>query len=90
LAGTKAGTDYALDNLRDSLDFVVGRDRFELHNGWFHSSAARDSPGGLAYQSNQRPQTCGLELSSENFAFSPHAGHSPAGEEFLVSPITLG
>jgi hypothetical protein len=39
----------ALDNLCDSLDLVVSRDRFELHAGRFYSSAARDSAGGVAH-----------------------------------------
>ena len=59
-SGTKGGTDNALDNLRDSLDLVVGRRRFELHAGWIYSPAPGDSASGVAHQSNQRPQTCRL------------------------------
>ena len=59
-SGTKGGTDNALDNLRDSLDLVVGRRRFELHAGWIYSSASCVGTGGVTHQSNQRPQTCGL------------------------------
>ena len=47
--GIKGGTDNALDNLRDSLDLVVGRRGFELHAWRFYSSAARDSAGGVAH-----------------------------------------
>jgi hypothetical protein len=45
----KGGQINALDNLCDSLDLVVSRDRFELHAGRFYSPSARDSAGGVAH-----------------------------------------
>jgi hypothetical protein len=46
---TKGGTENALDNLRDSLDPVVGRHGFELHAWRFHSPASGNSAGDVDY-----------------------------------------
>src|SRR5437870_3616502 len=77
---TKGGTENALDDLRNSLDLMVSRRRFQLHAGRFYSPAPRDSSRNVADQYNQRPQTCGLDRLLANSVQLQLSGVVPLGE----------
>src|SRR6476620_2553881 len=70
----------AFDTLRDSLDSVAGRRRFELHDGRLHPLAACNSACRIVDQPDKWSENRSLD--SANRTFNPPLSGSSRGEGF--------